>query len=123
MFQRDYIMRAVQQAAEALARALRLAMQKEPEQAEQALGEGYAALGIDRELLLVLDAATLTRQLGDDEKIEMAVRLLLGEAEVALAKGAATVVASRARAARRLADQLHALPEALQAELERMSTF
>jgi len=120
MFQRDYIMRAVQQAAEALARALRLLLQKKPEEAEQALQEGYAALGIDRELLLLLDAETLRRQLGDEEKLSMAVRLLLGEAELKLAGGEAGAAAKRWRAAARLSEQLAELPEDFSQELARL---
>ena len=120
MFQRDYIMRAVQQAAEALARALRALLKKQPEEAEQALQEGYAALGIDRELLLLLDAPTLRRQLGDEEKLSMAVRLLLGDAEVTLARGEAGAAARRWRAAARLSEQLASLPEELGQELTRL---
>ena len=120
MFQRDYIMRAVQQAAEALARALRLLLQKKREEAEQALQEGYAALGIDRELLLLLDAETLRRQLGDEEKLSMAVRLLLGEAELKLAGGEAGAAAKRWRAAARLSEQLAELPEDFSQELARL---
>jgi hypothetical protein len=120
MFQRDYILRAVQQAAEALARALRLLLQKKPEEAEQALQEGYAALGIDRELLLLLDAVTLRRQLGEEEKLSMAVRLLLGEAELKLARGEAGAAARRWRAAARLSEQLALVPENLVEELARL---
>jgi hypothetical protein len=120
MFQRDYIMRAVQQAAEALARALRSLLQKQPEEAEQAVQEGYAALGIDRELLLVLDAETLSRQLGDEEKLSMAVRLLLAEADVRLARGEAGAAARRWRAAARLSEQLAELPEDLAEEVTRL---
>jgi len=120
MFQRDYIMRAVQQAAEALARALRLLLQKKPEEAEQAVQEGYAALGIDRELLLILDAATLRRQLGDEEKLLMAVRLMLAEADLRLARGEAGAAARRWRAAARLSEQLAALPDDLAEEIARL---
>lgn len=120
MFQRDYILRAVQQAAEALARALRLLLQKKPEEAEQALQEGYAALGIDRELLLLLDAVTLRRQLGEEEKLSMAVRLLLGESELRLERGEAAAAARRWRAAARLSEQLAEVPEDLAEELARL---
>ncbi|HKP57700.1 MAG TPA: hypothetical protein VJV78_13305 [Polyangiales bacterium] len=120
MFQRDYIMRAVQQAAEALARALRLLLQKKPEEAEQALQEGYAALGIDRELLLMLDAATLRRQLGEEEKLSMAVRLLLGESELRLQRGEGGAAARRWRAGARLSEQLAEVPPDLAEELARL---
>lgn len=122
MFQRDYIMRAVQQAAEALARALRLLLQKKPEEAEQALQEGYAALGIDRELLLMLDATTLRRQLGEEEKLLMAVRLLLGESELRLQRGEAGAAARRWRAAARLSEQLAEVPPELTEELARLQS-
>jgi hypothetical protein len=120
MFQRDYIMRAIQQAAEALARALRLLLQKKPDEAEQALEEGYAALGIDRELLLLLDAVTLRRQLGEEEKLSMATRLLLGEAELRLARGEAGAAARRWRAAARLSEQLATVPDDLADEIARL---
>lgn len=120
MFQRDYIMRAVQQAAEALARALKLLLKKKDDEAEQALVEGYAALGIDRELLLLLDAPSLRSQLADDAKVAMAARLLLGDAEVRQARGDSKGALRRLRAAIRLADQLPAKDAELTAELARV---
>ncbi len=124
MFQRDYLMRVIQQAAEALARALRLLRERKQEDAEQALGEGYSALGIDRELLLLLDAPTLRSQLADDEKVAMAARLLVGDAELRHARGQGSAAARRRRAARRLAEQLASGPELeLTAELERVDSL
>ncbi|HET6340226.1 MAG TPA: hypothetical protein VFG30_43750 [Polyangiales bacterium] len=123
MFQRDYIMRAVQQAAEALARAVRALLNKKEDEAEQALAEGYNALGIDRELLLLLDATSLRSQLADDEKVAMAVRLLLGDAEVQQSRGESAAALRRLRAAIRLAATLPTLPtpdETLDAELARV---
>jgi len=124
MFQRDYLMRMIQQAAEALARALRFLRERKEEEAEQALGEGYAAVGIDRELLLLLDAPTLRRQLADDEKVAMAVRLLIGDAELRHARGEGSAAARRLRAAARLAEQLGGGPEVeLTGELERVRSL
>jgi hypothetical protein len=123
VFQRDYIMRAVQQAAEALARAVRALLNKKEDEAEQALAEGYNALGIDRELLLLLDATSLRSQLADDEKVAMAVRLLLGDAEVQQSRGESAAALRRLRAAIRLAATLPTLPtpdETLDAELARV---
>ena len=123
MFQRDYIMRAVQQAAEALARAVRALLNKKEDEAEQALAEGYNALGIDRELLLLLDATSLRSQLADDEKVAMAVRLLLGDAEVQQSRGETAAALRRLRAAIRLAATLPTLPtpdETLDADLARV---
>ena len=123
MFQRDYIMRAVQQAAEALARAVRALLNKKEDEAEQALAEGYNALGIDRELLLLLDATSLRSQLADDEKVAMDVRVLLGDAEVQQSRGESAAALRRLRAAIRLAATLPTLPtpdETLDAELARV---
>lgn len=120
MFQRDYIMRAIQQAAEALARALRLLLQKKEDEAEEALAEGYNALGIDRELLLLLDGPSLRSQLADDEKVAMAVRLLLGDAEVRFSRGEPQAALKRLRAAIRLKGTLPAADSAIDAEIERV---
>lgn len=120
MFQRDYIMRAVQQAAEALARALRALLNKKEDEAEQALAEGYNALGIDRELLLLLDATSLRSQLADDEKVAMAARLLLGDAEVRQSRGESKAALRYLRAAIRLATTLPTPDETLDAELARV---
>lgn len=114
-------MRIIQQAAEALARAMRLALAKQPEEAEQQLAEAYSVLGIDRELLLVLDAPTLLRQLGDDDKAAMAARLLLGEAELRNEKGEHKAAIRRLKAARRLAERLRTPNEVLESELRRTS--
>jgi hypothetical protein len=120
VFQRDYIMRAVQQAAEALARALRALLSKKEDEADQALAEGYLALGIDRELLLLLDATSLKSQLADDEKVAMAARLLLGDAELQQSRGASAAALRRLRVAIRLAAQLPEPDAELEAELARV---
>jgi hypothetical protein len=120
LFQRDYIMRAVQQAAEMLARALRALVNKKEDEADQALTEGYAALGIDRELLLLLDATSLRSQLADDPKVAMAARLLLGDAEVRQSRGESAAALRRLRAAIRLAATLPAPDESLDADLARV---
>jgi hypothetical protein len=120
VFQRDYIMRAVQQAAEALARALKLLLKEKEDEAEQALAEGYAALGIDRELLLLLDPTSLRSQLADDTKVAMAARLLLGDAEVQQTRGDSKGAWRRLRAAIRLAGQLPEQDAELATELARV---
>jgi hypothetical protein len=122
VFQRDYIMRAVQQAAEALARALRLLVQKKEDEAEEALADGYNALGIDRELLLLLDPGSLRSQLADDEKVAMAVRLLLGDAEVRASRGEPQAALKRLRAGIRLAGTLPKKDDSLDAEIARVRT-
>lgn len=119
MFQRDYLLRIIQQAAEALARALRAIGARKDDEAEEALQEGYAALGIDRELLLLLDATTLRSQLVDDTKVAMAARLLLGDAALRRARGETDAALRRIRAAHRLAEQLREPDPELTAELAR----
>ena len=117
MFQRDYLLRVIQQAAEAIARAIRALRAKDPEEAEQQLGEGYAALGLDREMLLLLDSQTLQRQLGEDEKIAIAGRLLLADAQLCDARGERKAALRRLSAARRLAALLRAPDDTLDREL------
>ena len=120
MFQRDYLLRVIQQAAEALARALRAIVARKDDEAEQALQEAYTALGIDRELLLLLDAPTLRSQLAAEEKVAMAARLLLGDAELRHARGEPEAARRRLRAAHRLAEQLSEPDPELTAELARV---
>jgi hypothetical protein len=122
MFQRDYILRAIEAASEALARALRLFLvDKKPEQAEEEVAAGYAALGLDRELLLLLDGPTLRRHMGDDDKLLMAVRLLLSESEIKCHKGEKAAASRRLKAARRLLTEHPAVPAELTAELARVT--
>jgi hypothetical protein len=120
VFQRDYILRALGQAAAAIARALRLRAAKKQVEAEQALGEGYAALGLDRELLTMLDADSLRRHFDDEQKLGMAVRLLLCDVELNLDRDRRSAL-QRLKAARRLLGQLSAADPELAAELERVS--
>ena len=111
MFQRDYILRMAQAVAGAIARVLRLLAQKKPEEAEQALAEGYSALSIDRELLLMLDGPSLRAHFGDPDKLLMAARMLICDAEVQLHRGLARAAARRLKAARRVLAE-HAEPPA-----------
>lgn len=121
MFQRDYILRMVEQASRAIARALGLLLQQKHEAAEAELATGYAALGFDRELIGVLDAATFARHFGDDDRIEAAVRLLLCDARLGLATGAEVRARRCLRLARGLLQQLAAPPAELAAELEEIA--
>lgn len=122
MFQRDYLLRIIDMAAQAIARALKLLIAKQPEEAEQQLNAAFAALPIDKELLLLLDAKSVRAQLGDDGVVQTVVKLLVCDAEVQLHKADARAALRRLRAARRLAALPLALPAdpALDAELERV---
>jgi len=109
----------IEAAAQAVARALRLLIQKRPQEAEQEVAAGYAALSIDRELLLLLDARTLRAQL-DDDRLAMAVRLLICDAEVRESQGETSAAVRRLKAARRLLAE-HPAPDAeIAQELERV---
>jgi hypothetical protein len=123
MFQRDYILRMLQQAAQAIGRAFRALAEKKPDQAEQELAEAYAALGLDRELLLLLDASSLRNYFADEEKLAMGVRLLLCDAELQWHKAARRPALQRLRAAARLQDQLRAPDAALASEFARVSAL
>jgi len=115
-------MRAIQQAAELVARALRLLVANQPRQAEEQLSAGYAALALDRELLLLLDAATLRSQIKDDDRLEMAARLLLADAALRVHEREHALGGKLLRAARRLL-ALHPRPaDDLVAELVRVES-
>lgn len=120
MFQRDYILRMIQAVAGAIARVLKLLAQKKPEEAEQALAEGYSALSIDRELLLMLDGPSLRNHFGDPDKLLMAARLLICDAEVQLHLGAQRAAARRLKAARRVLAEHTAPPAEVTDELARV---
>jgi hypothetical protein len=121
MFQRDYMLRMLNQAALAIARVFRRMAEQKPDEAEQALAEGYLALGLDRELLLMLDAASLRNHFDDEEKLAMAVRLLLCDAELQLHKGVRRSARQRLKAAGRLLEQLKTPDAALTSEFARVT--
>lgn len=121
MFQRDYIQRMLDAVAQVIARVLRLIAQKKPDEAEQALGEGYSALSIDRELLLMLDGPSLRAHFQDEDKLLMAARLLLCDCEVQIHKGEPRAAARRLKAARRILTEHGAPPPEVSAELARVT--
>jgi hypothetical protein len=83
----DYLMRAIQQLAEALRQILKL---RKLGLLQEALAEIFAAnrslVGLDAQLFDLLDSATLVRQLGA-ERLEIAALLIAEEAEVRQALG------------------------------------
>ena len=91
MFERDYVMRAVKQVAAALARVLGLRQQQKHEEADRELDELYRGLvPFDRELLYLLDPATLVGMLREPERIAAVCDVLAFEADEADARGDAT---------------------------------
>ena len=83
----DYLMRAIQQLAEALRQILKL---QKLGLLQEALAEIFATnqslVGLDAQLFDLLDSATLVRQLGA-ERLEIAALLITEEAEVRQALG------------------------------------
>jgi hypothetical protein len=126
MFQRDYILRMMEAVAQVAARVLRLLrQQKKPEEAQQVVAEGYNALSLDREMLLMLDGPSVRTHCGDDdEKLGLAVRLLLLDCEVQVHKVDKREAQRTLRAARRALQEIAKrtqAPEDLAAELEGMT--
>ena len=103
MFERDYLMRAVRQVAQVLARVLGLRQQNKQEEADRELDELYRGLvPFDRELLDLLDPQTLAAMLRDPDRIRAVCQLLTFEADEADRRGDPT----RAERGRRRAQAL-----------------
>lgn len=103
----DFLMRAVEQLAQAVARILKRVQAGEHAQAETELSQAYdALLGGDRVFLGMIDAATLSNLLGSADKTCLLAKLSLLEARVVEARGDAQAGAqlrARAHALSRLA--------------------
>ncbi|RMG18594.1 MAG: hypothetical protein D6729_06820 [Deltaproteobacteria bacterium] len=105
MFREDWLERVIQEIADLLAGALDLAHRGEHEAALEQIERGYARLlGPQRELLGLVDGASLATLLGDAEKTRALARLLQAEATVHQARGDARA----ARRAEALAEGLSA---------------
>src|SRR5262245_2874702 len=88
MFERDYVMRAARQVAQLLARVLGLRQLGQEEEADRALDELYRGLvPFDRELLDLLDPATLATMIRDPEVVRAVCQLLAFEADEAERRG------------------------------------
>ena len=118
MFQRDYILRLVQQVGQVIARAMGLITERKLENADAELASGYGVLGLDRGLVGVLDATGLARLLGDDDRIAAAVRLIAHDARLRLAQGDPRRAARLLRSARALLGQLSDPQPAIAHELD-----
>lgn len=123
MFQRDYILRMIDAVAEAIARVLRLLLKdQKPEEAQQVLAESYRSLSLDREFLLVLDGPSIRTHCGnDDERLALAVRLLLSDCEVQVYKADRREASRALKAARRALAEVSDKPADLSAELARLT--
>ncbi|MBW2528970.1 MAG: hypothetical protein JRI23_32640 [Deltaproteobacteria bacterium] len=83
MLQRDYLMRIIERAVAALARALGRRDEGELELALDQIGEAYdAVLKFDRQMLEVLDPSTLVAMLGEAQLVRMVARISVLEGEI-----------------------------------------
>jgi len=80
MFQRDWLLRLVEQIAETVAKALGLAKEGRHDEAKRELNGAYSALGISRDLVGRLDASSIRMMAGD--KLPALVKLLETEIEI-----------------------------------------
>ena len=80
MFQRDWLLRLVEQIAEMTAKALTLANEGRHEEANRELDRAYRDLSLPRDLVSLLDARSITMMVG--EKRAALIQLLEAEIEV-----------------------------------------
>jgi hypothetical protein len=81
MFQRDYLLRLIEQIMAFIARAIGLAREGRQAEAEREIERGYASLGLSRSMVDRLDATTLRALAGD--RLTALVRLLEADVELA----------------------------------------
>jgi len=104
----DFLMRAIQQLTQAIARILRLSREDRLEEAEAELGRAYdELLGPDRVYLEMVDPATLGNLLGTPEKTRVLAKLSMLEAGLALRRGDTARAARLEARARTLRDHAH----------------
>ena len=110
--ERDYVMRLVKQLAEFIARALKLASAAKPEEAlstlQAACGE---ALGMEYEVLSMLDAKTAVELLGEAPRVLAFIRLVEAMGDVDARVGEPLRALTRYQHALELAEALGAQPE------------
>ena len=101
MIRNDYLLRMIQQLSEALARIAGLRVAGQHERALDELGKLYEELGTPREVVDVVDTATLVRLCGHPEKVRALAKVIREEAKIFEALGD-----PRAAARLRRADEL-----------------
>jgi hypothetical protein len=100
---RDFVMRAVKQLAELLARALRLKREQKYDEAAQTLEGGCGdLLGFDFGALALVDSPSCAQLLGDAQRIRTFASLLEELADVHRAAGDEAKARARARHAHEL---------------------
>ncbi len=87
-FESDFILRAVEQMARAIARIFRLKQEQRFDEAERAVADAYLDLfGIDPRFFPLMDARTVAEALGHPKKVAAFAELLGEEAAIAEARG------------------------------------
>lgn len=97
MFRRDYLMRQIQELAEAMKRIAGLQREARHVAALQEAGETYRLFDVDEGLLRYMDATSLVRLLAHRERVDKLVELL--ELEVKSCEDPVDAEAKRQRAA------------------------
>lgn len=88
MLRRDYILRMIERAVEAIAKALGLLKRGEYDRALTLLGEAYAAvLKFDRDMLDSLAAPTLVTMIGEPELVRLVARISKVEGDLREERG------------------------------------
>jgi hypothetical protein len=83
MLRRDYVMRMIARAVEAIARALGLIKRGEFEPALRQIGQAYdAVLNFDRDMLEVLGTPTLVTMIGDPQLVRLVARISKLEGDI-----------------------------------------
>lgn len=96
LFERDFLMRAIKQLIELLARALKLGAQKKDEAVQLLESGALTLLGIEFRTLSLVDSSSAADLLGSAHRIYLFARLLDGMREVA--EGANDVAQARSKA-------------------------
>jgi hypothetical protein len=106
----DYIERLIEQFAAALARILKLNQEQRPEEARRLIRDtALSALGMDYDALLLGDARSTARLLGDPERVRMLARLVTQEADALGLQGDTATAAARTEYALALHAEARAL--------------
>lgn len=100
MLREDYLLKLVRQAAEAIARALKLTEEEQLDGAERELGEAWQRLlKMPRDLFFMLDERTVSESIGDVATVRVAARACVAEALLLERRGQAAAARSRFRRA------------------------
>jgi tetratricopeptide (TPR) repeat protein len=107
---KDYIERLIEQFAAALARILKAHQQQRPEEARRLVRDtALSALGMHYDALLLGDAATTARMLGDAPRVKVLARLVAEDGEALHQQGDAPTARERFRYALALYAEARAL--------------